>query len=55
MSGQRFWREDVGWCGGTLATPHLRHVDVLMGVCLAELSEVRVVVPPVWIEVAKDR
>lgn len=37
---------------GAQARAHLRHVDVLLGFHLAEFGQVRVVVLPVWVEVA---
>lgn len=42
---------EPGWGPG----PHLRHVDVLMRFHVAEFGQVRVVVLPIWVEVAGGR
>lgn len=51
------WMEAVGGEPGREAglAPHLRHVDTLMGFHLAEFGQVRVVVLPIWVEVAGGR
>ena len=47
-------RRDRDRAGGRPG-PHLRHMDALMGLHLAEFSQVWVVVLPIWVEEAGRR